>query len=80
MIHLKPEDTIKMLGTLGTNYRKEVMPWVLEDKKETSTDERRKKKRVLKKVDLADEKSVESYYYAVVNQVRKRTEKLKREQ
>jgi len=80
MMAAKPEETMNILDTLGTNYRHEVMPWVLADKKKTSTGERREKKRVRQKLDLTDEKSVESFYYAMINNVRKRTKKLKREQ
>ena len=79
MMPYKENETIEILNAFGTNYRKEVMPWMVGDKKETSTGERRKKKRVLKKVDLTDEKSVQSYYHAVISNVRKRKEKLTRE-
>ena len=75
LIAYKPEEMSELLLALSMRYRKEIIPWVLTSP-ESSTEERQKKK---KRVDLTDGKSVEAYYYAMIDKVKERTEKVKQE-
>jgi len=71
----KPMEIADRLLALGTRYRKEIIPWVVE-KTTSSTAQRQAKKR---RVDLTDGKSVEAFYYAMIDKVKKRTETIKQE-
>jgi hypothetical protein len=77
LIAYKPEEMSELLLALSMRYRKEIIPWVLASP-ESSTEERQKKKKK-KRVDLTDGKSVEAYYYAMIDKVKERTEKVKQE-
>ena len=75
-----PEKVSEHLETLGKRYRSEIIPWVLDNKKGSSSSAGRKQeKKERKKVDLKDAKSVEGYYYAVIQQVREREAKMKQD-
>jgi hypothetical protein len=74
----EPDKVSEHLESLGTMYRKEIIPWVLKKDKVSSSQERKEAKKERKKVDLKDPKSVEGYYHAVIRQVREREEKFKK--